>query len=324
MEKTELSEEKIKRKRIFAYAAIIFVVFVWGVSPLLTSNALGYYSATAYSFMGALISGIALLIICLPRLKELNATYFKVAIPTGLFNALANLLQKIGLPYTTPTHYAFLENLSCVAVPILLFVFIKKKPSILTITASTLCLAGCFVLSGIDFSKDGLTLGKGEILCALAGVFYGVNIAGTGVYAKKLYAPLYVMLQTWVNVFVSLFTAIVLNYTKINGEAISPFVFSWEIKALAFVGVLTLISSTFCWIVRTHAMKFVNASVVAVMMPFSAVVTGVVSVLIKTDAPSLNLFLGGGIVLIATILSAIDDVHDKKESLPKSERGFNG
>ena len=59
-------------------------------------------------------------------------------------------------------------------------------------------------------------------------------------------------------------------------------------------------------------------------MPFSAVVTGVVSVLIKTDAPSLNLFLGGGIVLIATILSAIDDVHDKKESLPKSERGFNG
>ena len=310
-EKTEISEEKTNRKRVFAYAAIIFVVFVWGVSPLLTSYALNYYSATAYSLVGAIISGVALLFICLPRIKELNFSYYKVAVPTGLFNALANLLQKIGLPYTTPTHYAFLENLSCVVLPILLFVFIRKKPSALTVIASASCLAGCFVLSGINFSADGLAVGKGEILCALAGVFYGVNIAGTGVYAKKLYAPLYVMLQTWINVFVSLLTAVILNCVKINGADVSPFVFSWDIKALAFVGALTLVSSTLCWIVRTHAMKFVNASVVAVMMPFSAVVTGIVSVLIKTDAPSLNLFLGGGIVLIATILSAIDDIRDK-------------
>lgn len=308
--------------RVLAYAGIIFVVFVWGVSPLCTSYFLNFYTAPIYSATGALISGVALLLICLPHLKKLNSAYFKVALPTGLFYALANILQKIGLPYTTPVQYAFLENLSCVIVPVLLYLFIGKKPGILTVTASVLCLAGCFILSGLNFSQQSLSFGKGEIFCALAGLFYGVNIAGTGAFSKKLYAPLYVMIQVWVNVVLSFITAIALNYIKINGEAISPIVFSWDIKLLLTIGVLVLVTSTLCWIIRTNAMKYINVTVVAVMTPFSAVVTGVCSVLLKQDAPTLNLFLGGGIVLVASLLSAADDIlennkaNSKKEVLP--------
>lgn len=97
----------------------------------------------------ALVSAAALLLLSLKDLNLLSKTYFKVAIPTAFFYATANILQKIGLQYTTPTRYSFLENLSCVVVPLLLFLFIKKKPSFLTVLASLLCLVSTFILNGM-------------------------------------------------------------------------------------------------------------------------------------------------------------------------------
>ncbi len=137
--------------------------------------------------------------------------------PTGFFVGLANLLQKIGLQYTTPTKYAFLENLSCVVVPLLFFLFIRRKPGALTVTASVLCLVGCFVLSGLSLSGGGVSFGAGDVLCALAGILYGVNIAATGVYAKKLNAMYYVMIQMLVNVFVSGVVVFALDQITVNG-----------------------------------------------------------------------------------------------------------
>lgn len=322
-EKMETNENlKVKNKKIFtdkkvffAYASIVFVVLVWGIAPLVTSLVLQFYTPSIYSATSALISGIALLVFCSPNLKQIDKDLLKIAIPTSFFNALANLLQKIGLQYTTPTQYAFLENLSCVVVPILLYFFIKKKPGILTISASVLCLIGCFILSGMNFSDGGISFGKGEMLCAMAGCLYGVNIAATGAFAKKFNPALYVMIQTWVNMAVSFATAIALNVIKVDGMVIEKIAFSWDVWHLLALTGIALIVSTFCWIIRTNAMKYVSATVVAVMMPFSSVVTGVSSVAAGTDAFTLHLALGGLVVLAATFLSSMDNIiSNKKEN----------
>ena len=306
-------KQRADKKVLFAYLAIAFVVVVWGTAPLITSYVLKFYTPSIYSATAALISGVALLAVCFPNLKNLNKDYLKIAVPTGFFNALANLLQKIGLQYTTPTQYAFLENLSCVVVPVSLYFFVKKKPGILTVLASAFCLAGCFVLSGMNFSDGGISFGKGEILCALAGCLYGVNIAATGAFAKKMNASLYVLVQTWVNVFVSFGVAIALNLIKSNGAAVEKIAFSWNIWHLLALSGVALVVSTFCWIIRTNAMKYVSATVVAVMMPFSSVVTGVTSVAAGSDKLTLNLVLGGLLVLAATFLSSADDIAASKK-----------
>ena len=305
-------------KRITAYAGIVLVIFIWGLYPIsLDGYFYNHYSPSILSFLTALISGIVLLFICFPRLNTLIRLYFKIAIPTGFFNAAASLLQKIGLQYTTPTQYAFLENLSCVVVPVLLFIFIRKKPSVLTITASVLCLIGCFLLSGLNFSGNGVSFGTGTILCALAGVLYGVNIAATGAYAKEFYAPLYVMIQIFVQVIVSLITALMLNNICFNSVPIERLIFSWDLAKLLLVAISALAVSTLCWIIRTNAMKYVNASVVAVMMPFSAVVTGGCAVLIGSDTFTFNLALGGVIVIVASVLSSVGDIRESRKD--KSE-----
>lgn len=299
------------KKRVFAYGGIVFVMLIWGLYPVFTSNLLSYYSGGMFTFISSLVSAVALLLISIPKLKEINGNYFKVAIPTGFFVGLANLLQKIGLQYTTPTMYSFLENLSCVIVPILLFLFIRKKPSFLTLTASVLCLGACFILSGVGFS-DNIFFGKGEILCALAGIMYGVNIAATGVYAKKMNAMLYVMIQMWVNVLVAGVVAVMLDKIEINGAPIEPIAFSLNIGHLALLAFLVLSISTFGWIVRTESLKYVNPCVVAVIMPFSAVVTGVVAVCTGEDRFSLPLLFGGLIIILSSILSGIADNRENK------------
>ena len=149
------------RKRIIAYCGIVFVVLIWGIYPVLTAGLLTFYSGGMFTFTSSLISASALLLLCIPDLKKIDRSYFAVAIPTGLFTGLGNLLQKIGLQYTTPTLYAFLENLSCVIVPVLLYLLIKKKPGFLTVFASLLCLGACFILSGLGFGGSGFSFGKG-------------------------------------------------------------------------------------------------------------------------------------------------------------------
>lgn len=289
------------KKKQLAYLGLVVVIFVWGIVPLITLHFYNYYSPTIRIAFGDLICAISLLFIAGKHLKMLNKTYFKVAIPTGFFMALANILQKIGLQYTTPTHYAFLENLSCLVVPILLIFFIKKKPSWLTIFASVLCLVSSFALTGMNANQSGVSV-IGDILCALAGIFYGVNIAGTGAFAKKLYAPLYLMLQMVTEMVVSFVGAIAFHATRIEPIRFS---FDWRL-ILANVAVI-FISSTVCWLIRTNAMKHVDATVVAVMMPFSSVVTTVLSVVAGSDTLTWNLVIGVVLGLAAIILSGFGD-----------------
>ena len=297
-----------------AYCALLFVVFVWGLAPLLYKVLYGYCSPLIATALISLISAIALVLLSFKHLKKLDKKYFLIAIPTGLFNSLASLTQKIGLQYTTPTQYAFLENLSCVVVPILMFVFIRQKPSWMKIVASIVCLVGAFILSGMNFSSQSVSFGKGEILCALAGVFYGVNIAATGAFAKELFAPLYVMIQMWVQTILAFAMAFSFNAISIGGAVMEKIVFSLKIEAILLIIVLGLAVNMLCWVIRTNSMKKIDASTVAMIMPFTAVVTSVASVVLGMDTLTWNLCVGGTLVMISSILSGISDAWENKKT----------
>ena len=301
------------KSTILAYMGIIAVVFIWGVIPTAKKALIGdHFSAAVYSAVTTFAAACVLLIISAKSLKLLNKEYFKVAIPTGLCVGVAALLQAIAYKYdASPTKQAFLENLSCVIVPILLFIFIKKKPSILTVLASITCLAASFVLG--DVFSDSLTFGIADVLNALAGVFYGINIAFTGIFAKKFHAPLYVMIQLFVQAAVSAIIAVAFNFITYGGEPMDKIVFTpdiWLILGLIGIGIIT---NAVCWTIRTTAMKYVSANVVAVIMPFSAVITGIVSVILGMDSLSSTLIIGAALGLVASFMSSAGDILENKK-----------
>ena len=307
---------KSNSKVATSYLGLFFVVFIWGCSPLVTFEFYKYYSPTFRAFFAELIIIPTYLIISSKHFKEFSIDYIKIGVPTGIFLALANISQKIGLLYTTPAKYAFLENLSCITVPIFMYIFVRKKPTYATILSCTMALVGVFILNGISFS-DGTSWGIGEILCSISGLLYGVNIAGTGAYAKKLYPPLYLAVQSTIAMIISFIFAIILNFATYTNSVgmvvpIEKIVFSFKPEHIIFTCVWVVISSAMCWIIRTEAMKHIDATSVAVIMPFSAVITAILSVITGNDALNINIILGGTIGILAIFLSSYDDIFKRK------------
>jgi drug/metabolite transporter (DMT)-like permease len=225
--------------------------------------------------------------------------------------AAASLVQAIAYNFdASPTKQAFLENLSCIVVPILMLLIVKKKPSALTVAAALICLASSFVLG--DILSVGLSFGVSDILNALAGVFYGVNIAFTGIYAKKLTAKLYVMIQLFVQAISSALMAVLFHFVPIGGAPIDPFVFTPKLGLILVVFCVGILTNAVCWTLRTSSMKYVSPSAVAVIMPFSAVVTGILSVILGMDRISWTLVVGAILGLAAALLSSFGDLKESK------------
>ena len=299
---------------MLAYTGIISVVFIWAIIPIFKKLLIGgHFSASVYSAVTAFTSALILLVINRKQLTNLNAGYFKVAVPTGICLGAAALTQALAYNFNaSPTNQAFLENLSCLAVPVILFIVIKKKPTVLTISASIICLISSMVLAGVFSEK--MTFASADVLNALAGILYGVNIALTGIYAKKFEASLYVMIQLFVQGFLSLIMAVAFNFICIGGSPIDPFAFTfdpWLILALIAIGA---ISNALCWTIRTSSMKYVSANVVAVIMPFSAVVTGIIAVIGGQDDPSWSLLIGAILGIAASLISAFGDIREQKKT----------
>ncbi len=286
----------MKAKPKYIYLLMLCaVVFVWGCMPIITKELYAYFSPAIQTAFGGIISFTALFIINIPILKQLNKSYFIVAVPTGIFYALACVFQKVGLEYTTPVMFAFLENLSCIVVPILVWIISKARPHVFKFIAAILCLFSVFVLSG-GFSGFSSGFGIGEILCGLAGIFYGVNIAFTGMKAKGLNARLYLMIQFFIQAVISLIYALIFEETRFPTSA--------GIISL-YIGIV-LISSVGGWIVRTISVVNLDPTLVAVIMPFSAVITSVLSVALGKDVLTLSLIFGAILGVASCIISAFE------------------
>jgi drug/metabolite transporter (DMT)-like permease len=296
-----------------AYTKLFLVIFLWGISPVVMKHILVDFSASIYSAISGFVAAIFILIICKDKIKKLNKKLILVGTISGLFNALASLVQKIGLPYTTPANYAFLENLSCIAVPVLLFLLVKKKPSFINIATAVTCFIGSIILSGFNFS-DGFSLGIGEILCAVAGIMYGVNIAVTGIYAKDMDSYLYVFVQMCVQMLVGGIIAITFNYFP-TGAPLEPIRVSSVWYVLVAVILWMIVNNSLCWTLRVSAMKKISATTVATIMPFSSVVTVIVSVFLGTDKISTSLIVGGGLILISSIVAGVADVRQNADDI---------
>ncbi len=307
------------------YLALVFVIIVWGVDPMINSYFYNYYSASVLSTICTFCSAVFFLVLSAKKLKQLDSNYLKIALPISFLNSFACLLQRIGLQYTTPANYAFLEHLSCVIVPIMMFIFIKKKATAYQIIASVLCLIGCFVLSGIDFRTNSLCFGIGEFLCAAAGILLGVCVAATGVFAKKLDINLYMVIHMFMYFVVSLLMTICLNFITVDGIPMEKIFFTFDITLLLLLLVFGLITIGLCWLLKTEAIRHIDPSIVAVMCPFSAVITGIISVIFGTDQMNINLILGSILIFVAVTLSGLNDaINEKKHNYPDGHPNNTG
>ena len=163
-----------------------------------------------------------------------------------------------------------------------------------------LCLAGCFILSGMG----SLSFGVGDLLCSLAGVMLGISVAATGVFAGRLDLRLYMMIYMTMYFLTSLIMAF-----SLDAAGIEKAVFSMNPWLLLGAVLFGLLSVGLCWLLKTVAMTHLDPTAVAVISPFSAVIAGAVSVCFGLDRITPNLLIGAALILAALLISGLNDVR---------------
>ena len=296
----------MNKLKTIALLILIGVVVLWGAAPV-ASKALfdaKYYSPGMLIALRGVFSIVAMAIIINKGFKKIDKSYL-ICIPAGLILAAAYIFQFVGLKYTVPSKNAFLENVSCVTIPIFMFLFVREKPTWGTIIAAIVCVIGSLFLMGngfdfLHFFEGGSILGDG--LSAIGGLFFGLDIAFTKVFCKDKNPLIYVFLQICVLTVVSFIYSFVVE-GAIFGEL--HYSFGWlPMLEVIFLGV---ICTALCWASRAWAMKYVDAITVSVLVPLSAVVASIFSIAFGIEEFTLNLLIGGLIILASIAISAVFD-----------------
>ena len=189
----------MKRTKPIAFITLIIVVALWGVAPVISKSIFEdeVYSPGILIALRGLFSIIAMAIIINKGFKKVNKSYL-ICIPAGIILAAAYIFQFVGLKYTVPSKNAFLENISCITIPLFMFIFVREKPTWSSIVSAVVCVIGSLFLVGngfnfLDFFKSGDIRGDG--LSAIGGLFFGLDIAFTKVFCKDKDPLLYVFFQ---------------------------------------------------------------------------------------------------------------------------------
>ncbi len=290
---------KRKTKTMY-YFALFAVVILWGIDPIVIEGFFDYYSASALSIVFTFSSLVFFAIISRKKLKKLDRSFILRSVPICLINSAAMVMQRIGLQYTTPSNYAFLEHLSCASVPFAIFAFTGRCPSIKQILAVVICISGCFIFAG----GFGGNFGIGEFLCAMAGILVGISTVATGIYAKNLDTTLFNNIYLFIYFLTSLISAVLLDVIKINGEPLENMRFSLSAFHLIPASLFGIASIGLCWLLRTAAVKHIGSVTVAVVSPVSAVITGVISLIMGKDDLSFEFIIGALLILASATISS--------------------
>ena len=305
-----------KKLKVVSIVALLLVVLLWGIAPVVSKYLFdnNFYSPALLVALRGLTSCIVMLIfiLCTKGFKQVTKAYW-ICVPAGLFLGAAYLFQFIGLEGTTPAKNTFLESISCIAVPLTMFILVREKPSWSAVFAALACLLGAFVLcgNGWDFSAMFTTPTMGDIFSTIGGVFFGIDIAFTKVFAKGKNPVVYVFFQLVILTIMSF--AYALPFEK-------NLAFSWYFPNILIVIFLGVGCTALCWLMRTDAIKNVSAVTCAVIMPMAAVLATLFSIIFRIEQFSWNVVVGGLIITLAIIISGVYDAKMEKKQLEQEKK----
>lgn len=294
----------MKKIKVISFIILIGVMILWGIAPVISKVVFDSYSPGMLIALRGLFAIIVMAIFINKNFKKINKSYL-ICIPAGLFLAAAYIFQFVGLKYTVPSKNAFLENISCITIPIFMFILVREKPTWVSVVSAIVCVIGSLFLvgNGFDFmhffSSGSL---KGDGLSAIGGLFFGLDIAFTKVFSKDKDPLLYVFLQLCVLTVVSFAYSFIFE-----GLVFDELMFTFDIWPLVQAMFLGVICTAICWVLRARAIKYIDAVTVSLLVPLSAVVASSLSIALQMEEFTFNLLIGGLIVLLSIAMSAIFD-----------------
>ena len=278
----------------------LLCTFIWGTTFIAQDTGMDKIGPLTFNGARFLIGFLSIIPIALifenskivKQIKSNKVEFFKLLFWIGLFLFLGTFVQQAALLYTDIANAAFFTVFYVPMVPIILFIFYKKKIHWSIWPSAALCVAGVYLLS--DFSNA--TVRFGDSLVILCAFFWSLHIIFIGKFIKIFDIPLF---------FGALQALVVSSFSFLFGfffEDISFANILNESVSIIYAGVL---SGGIAFTLQIYAQKNISPSPSAIIFSLESVFAAVAAWLILDQFLNINNIIGCSFILIGVILSQI-------------------
>jgi len=273
-----------------AGALVLLVVAIcWGSTFFSTKSVLDRLPVSDFLTVRFDVAVLVLIAVAPKSLRMPRKVAIHAAI-IGVVFAVAQMTQIFGLRLVSASVSGFITGLYVVVTPLLGAIFIKVRPKPVVWVAVILATIGLAVLS-IQW-QGGLRLGLGEWLTLFSAVLWGVHITLVGHWVR----PENVMSLTIVQTSVA---ALIFTICGLQDGLTLPATPSDWLWVLYFAIVVSAVAE----VAQFWSQARVQAALAAVLMCTEPLWSAVFAVLFGGESVTLRLLLGGGMMVVAMVLS---------------------
>ncbi|NMP36679.1 MAG: DMT family transporter [Clostridiales bacterium] len=283
--------QEIKNRKPAAMAALFVTAIVWGTGFIATQMSIDAgFSSGNIMLLRFGTATVAMLLIFNRKLFPVTKKELKCGAIVGFFLFSGFYTQVWGLNFTSLSHNGFLTAVNVVLVPFIAWLIMKKRPSVKVFVSSAVCLGGVMVLT---YTGDRISFNRGDILTVLCAVLFATHIAYTQKCAEEIDTAKLTFLQMLFAFIYAIPVFLAFDMRSLAG---------CDISGLPAVIYLGLFPTCLCFFLQTFAQKVIPAGPSAVVLCTESLWCSVLSVLLGYEAVTLNMVLGGAIILISIVM----------------------
>lgn len=282
------------KKVILAEIGILFVAMFWGmgfVAGKFVLKNMRPFDLMAYRYG---LAFIVMFVFAIRHLKALNKKTLKAGALIGSMMFVGNMLQTIGLQYTTPGKQTFIICMYTVLVPLLSWILFKEKASKNIIIAAIVAFVGIGLLT----LKDDLTVGFGDGLTFLFAISFSLHVILVGRFMKDDMDPLaFALVQIGMCAILSIAAGILFG----EGAKLTDLDFGGILGMLQLV----FLNTTFAFILQNTCQKIAPANHTAILMSTETVFGTFFAVTLAGEVFEGRMIIGCILMFAAIVVSNI-------------------
>lgn len=282
----------IMSKQLKADLMLLGITIIWGASYMLTKVGLGDLEPLNLTALRFIIGFFVSASVFHKQLLKSDLKTVKYALILGILLFGMFIAMAFGLGYTTASNAGFLISLSVILIPIISFVFLKRKIEKKVIIGVILAFIGIALLS-LDAK---FKINFGDLLCIGCALLCSIHVIVVEIYTKEVDPIALGVLQLGFAGIFSLASSLALESFKLPVSGIS-----WTSVLL-----LSILCTAVGYIVQTMAQQHTTATHTGLILSLEPVFSAVFAfVFLKEILPPKG-YLGAFILLSGVIIAEID------------------
>lgn len=283
--------DKFKNKQLIGQIFLIMAAVIWGSSFVVMKDAVGFLTTNVLLFVRFSLASIFMFVIFFKYIKKITKKDIFGGVLAGCALYCAYSVQTLGLTMTTPSKNAFLTAIYCAIVPFLVWMFYHKRPDNYNFMAALMCFIGV----GFVCLNGNLTIGMGDLLTIIGGLFYALHIIIVKKYTKLTHPINLTFLQFVGVAIISFIASILFEDITLISRISSDLIFQ--------VLYLALVATTATLLLQNIGQEMVSECSASILLSLESVFGVIFSIILYNEIITLPMFIGFILIFLALIVS---------------------